>query len=658
MPREARAPELPGVQVPLPLRPWLPPAWRAAVAGRCIELAIPAVVRRRVKRPAPIPPSEWSVRYRRMPGADAHPGAYRPEFARYAARVMDTWAQPWVREVWFCGVDQAGKTNTMLSCLGWSIEHAPGNVFYQMPDEASSDRIMGKKLIPMLRGTPRLAAHLSPRADDTGLGGVTLHSGVSIIPSWAGSLTSTATFSAKYTFSDEIDKMKMVGREADPMDRIRKRTRNQRFAKHFFASTPAGGWIHAGTRACVQVWEAAARCPGCGVLVVMDLDHLVLPEGATVDRLKADPGAVEYACNACGVLWTEADRAEAYARGGWVCVKGQAERRPTDVGFVQGALPLPDVPMAAIASTLVRARGGDLSARRDLAHGIQAIDYTEELADRAEDQILQLRDDRPEGLVPATPIACITAVADMQKRGFWFSIRAWGFGLEAESWLLKSGFVDSWEALRQLFYQSAFHDVHGTEYVVTLRGIDSGGGVSEPWADLSRTAEAYLFAAANPGLVLFKGMRTMANPYRVSHQDRVPGTNRPLPKGVPLYLLNTKHYKDRLAAKLLVAPADPGAWHLHSGYSAEQQALLARDPGAQITHNLGDLARQLCVEGRDDRGWWVNPKNRPNHLWDCATMELALVDLAQVKHWKPTAAPVAAPPAAASAPRPRRPTLW
>lgn len=623
----------------LPVPGWLPPAWREAVAGRTVALRIPEAVRRRFRRPARIPPSEWSVRHRRMPAADAHPGAYREEFARYASQVMDTWAQPHVREVWYCGVDQASKTNTMLSCLGWSRVYAPGNVFYQMPDEASSDKIMGKKLIPLFRGTPSLAHYLSARADDTGLAGITFADGVGVIPSWAGSLTSTATFSARYTFSDEIDKMKLVGREADPMDRIKKRTRTNRLhAKHFFASTPAGAWIHKGTLACVQVWEAAARCPHCRELVVMDEEHLSIPQDATPETLAAagPESGVEYACNACGVLWDEEARARAYEKGGWVCVKGAHERKPATVGFHLSAFPLPDVPLVQIAQTILKAKAGDLSARRDLAHGIKAVDYEEALADRKEDQVLLLRDDRPEGLVPSVPIAAITAVADLQKRGFWYSIRAWGYGLELESWLLKAGYVDSWEALRKLFYESEYPDVQGGKHVVTLRGMDSGGGESEQWADLSRTAEAYLFAAANPGVVLFKGVRSMSSAHRLTKLDRLPGTNKPLPQGVPLYTLNSKHYKDRLAAKLLVAPSDPGAWHLHSGYPAEHLELLARDPGAKVEHNLGELARQLCVEGKDEKGgFWVNLKKRANHLWDCAYYELALVDIAQVKLWKP-----------------------
>lgn len=615
-----RQTDLPGLEGGrrLPLRPWLPPAWRRAAAGQVVELRIPDTVRRRCKKPKRIPPSQWNVRHRRMPAADAHPGAYRPEFARYAAKVMDTWAQPWVREVWFCGVDQSGKTNTMLGCLGWSIDQAPGNVFYQMPNKEASDKIMGKKLNPMLTGSPRLAVHVSPRADDTGLSGTTLTNGVAIIPSHSGSVASTATFSAKYTFSDEVDKMEMVGREADPITRIRKRVRTQRFGKNFFASTPAGKWIHKGTMACVQVWAAAARCPGCGELVVMDEDHVILPEGATVDTIKADPESVEYACNACGLLWSEADRARAYERGDWVCIKGQGESKPADVGFLLSAFPLPDVPLADIAQVIVRARAGDLSARRDLAHGIKAEDFQDVAADRKEDQILRLCDDRPAGQVhPESDV--LTASFDTQDRGFWYTIRGWRFGEDLKSWLVKAGYLPSahpsdFSGPDQLL-EATYHDAARQGYRIAYAIIDTQG---------HRTAEVYQWCKRSGVLAARGAQGRKVQPVTVSKQEHYPGSNRAIPGGLLLYHLDTHFHKDVLANKLQIDPSDPGAWVLHCGYSALQLLLLQKSPGLAMASGLEEYARHCCAELRDERSLWVNPQGKPEHLWDCEQQQIAL----------------------------------
>lgn len=54
----------------LPLRPWMPKQWRQAVSGQRISLVIPDPVKRRCKKPAPLTPSELSIKHRRMPTAD------------------------------------------------------------------------------------------------------------------------------------------------------------------------------------------------------------------------------------------------------------------------------------------------------------------------------------------------------------------------------------------------------------------------------------------------------------------------------------------------------------------------------------------------------------------------------------------------------------
>lgn len=604
-----------------PLRPWMPPSWRRAVAGQQVQQTIPAAVRRRCHRPRFVPPSEWSVQDRRMPAADSHPGAYRLEFARFAAKVMDTWAQPWVREVWFCGVDQAGKTNAMLSCIGWSIRHAPGNIFYQMPDEASSDKIMGKKLIPMLRETPSLAAYLSPRADDTGLGGVSLSNGVSIIPAWSGSATSTATFSAVYSFTDELDKARMVGKEASPVERIRKRGRNKRFSKNFFSSTPAGAYIYSGTMACVQIWIAAGRCPCCRDLIIMDEEHVVIPDGASVDSIKADPACIEYACNGCGAAWTETDRAWAYEHGDWVCIKGADIARPVDVGFIESAFPLPDVSLAHIAQTILRARGGDMSAKRDLAHGIKAIDYKEEHKDRKEDAILRLCDDRPAGLVPSDA-DILTIHIDTQDRGEWYTIRAWRFGEDQKSWLIKAGYVaasraDDFAPLDRLIFDSEYRDAAGHSHRIGYGIIDSQG---------HRTAEVYAWCKRT-GIFASRGaQKRKSQPVTVGKQDFYPGTNKPIPGGLNLYHLDTHFHKDMLANKLLIDPSDDGAWVLHSGYNLMQLMLQGKQPGITIANGLEEYAKQMCAEYRDEKGLWQCPDGKANHLWDCESMAMALAN--------------------------------
>jgi len=616
-------------KAPQQLPIWLPRSWRTAASGQLVQLHIPRPVRRRCTKAKKMTPSELSVKFRRMPAAEANPGAYRIEFAKHAPKVMDTWAQPWVREVCFCGVDQASKTNTMLSCIFWVRDQAPGNIFYQMPDETSSDNIMRRKLIPMLKESERVSKHLSARADDTALGLVTFSDGMAIQPSYSGSTTSTATFAARYTFSDEVDKMKMVGKEADPITRIKKRTRTkQRIAKNFFCSTPAGKYIYKMTMACVQVWTGAARCPDCDELIVMDVDHVSIPEGATVESIKSDPTCIEYSC-ACGSCWDEEKRGQAYT-GEWVCIKGADIARPVDVGFLLPAFPLPDVPLVDIAIAILKAKQGDVSAQRDLAHGIKAIDYELPKAVASHEAVLALCDDRPRDLVP-TGTAALALQVDTQQEGFYYELAAIAYGDAGTSHLISKGYLLNFADLLTLSGRT-WTDVDKKEYRIQSALIDSGGTRKAGMPPKhSRTKEVYEFCKANPMFIPVKGTGRKDTPVKYTTLDRWPGTNKPIPGGLILVVMDVHYFKDELARRLAISIDDPGAFVLYSGYT-QGQLEQQKNSGILPANELEDYAKHLCSEYRDELLVWHHDKNAGrNDYADCATYRMFHIELLKMQ---------------------------
>ncbi|HAS53754.1 MAG TPA: hypothetical protein DCS42_06285, partial [Nitrospiraceae bacterium] len=374
---------------------------------------------------------------------------------------------------------------------------------------------------------------------------------------------------------------------------------------------------------CDVAYQYHVACPDCGVEQVMTFENFKWPEqrGLLPGTSVADPAAIRrlksawYECPLCKGRWNDYKRDKAVLANmetGWQPNK-QVEF-PQSIYVHYPSWLSPYMSLSEVAARWLEAQDDDEKLQK-WYNLIAGATYTYHKKERPYHQILALRDDRPEGLVPSVPISAITCVADMQKRGFWYKITAWGYGLEQESWTLKAGFVDSWESLRLIMFESQFQDVHGNQYIVTLRGMDSGGGEGEDHQDLSRTAEAYLFAAANPGVVLFKGRQRMARQYNVTDLDRIPGTNKPLPGSAKLYTIHTTFFKDKLAGKLQVSPSDPGAWHLHKDIDE-------------------DFAKQMCVEFKNNQGYYECPKGKDNHYWDCSQMELALVEIAQVKIWQ------------------------
>ena len=72
--------------------------------------------------------------------------------------------------------------------------------------------------------------------------------------------------------------------------------------------------------------------------------------------------------------------------------------------------------------------------------------WEEIFEERNEDAILALCDDRPRGMVPGfdleqktSRVATLLATVDTQLHYFRYVIRAWGYGENAETWLVQEG---------------------------------------------------------------------------------------------------------------------------------------------------------------------------------------------------------------------------
>lgn len=598
---------------PTILPSWLPSEIQAALDGQPYSFELPRPVKLRLRQPHKILVSEWAAKYR-MVADGAHAGPWRHDFAPHTVQIMDTFGLPWVREVWFCGVEQSGKTNTMLNCLGWAVDCDPGNIFYLMPTEETSRKVTGGKLQPLLSQSPRLQRYLSSRKDDIGLNLMRLLHGISIFPAHANSASSMASWAAKHCFGDEVDKYPpQAGQEASPIELIRKRNRTYKGRyKRFFASTPAGAFIYRGVYGsetepgCAQVWQMHLRCPHCQELIRADSDHLLTD------------GEPRYACNSCGVEWDESDRERAIRGGQWVCVKGADLTRPTTVGFHHRAWECLDITLVEIAHAYRLAKTGSRADKVAWANGYEAIDYVEETASRSEEHILRLVDLAiPRGIAPRNPCLLMLHV-DTQRHGFFYQVWAYGWGRDLESWRIDHGFVEHFSHLVDIAAKP-WTDADGVEYKIGAAFIDSGGGTNPHQPKHSRTAEVYEFCRKNPLFKPLKGRRDMAQPWNATRIDYYPsrdGKKIPIPGGITLYTVNVTYFKNELATKLQIEPGDPGAFHLHA------------DMG-------DDYAKQMCAEYQDERGYWLCPRGRANHHWDISVYGLAAAAIMQVRNRQP-----------------------
>jgi phage terminase large subunit GpA-like protein len=558
-------------------------------------------------------PSEWAERYRTVP-IGAHRGPWRNDISPHLVKIMDTWALTHVREVTICKAPQCGGTEAALNCMCYAMDRDPSTMMLIMPSEAIAKKVNADRIIPTIVNSPRLQTLISPNPDDMAKMRIKLQNGTLLYMAWANSATALSSFPIKYLFFDETDKYPpYVGEETDPITLGEKRTTTFPFThKIFKVSTPTteSGPIWKAYQSADCQYKYHVMCPDCGKTHIMNLEDLKWPQELSPEEIMRD-NLAWYECPFCKSRWNDIQKRKAVRLGKWQREKGKGIEKPRSVAFHLPAWISPDISLSEIAATLILSQHSKQKLI-DLFNGYLAEPYIDKTVERQEDSILALRDDRPRGLVPHD-VACLTCAVDTQARGFYYEIRAWGYGFEMESWQVREGFVEDFSTLAKIIFDDKYTDSAGNEYKIVLTLIDSGGGEGD--FGITRTAQVYDFCRRFRNVIPIKGQQRMSQPYKIAHLDTYPGTNKPIPGGLKLYHINVTHYKDYLASKLMIAPTDPGAWHLHS----------------EATF---DYARQMTAEYKDEKGLWRCPKNRPNHFWDISVYNLAAADIIGVKYIK------------------------
>lgn len=549
------------------------------------------VFRRRKK----LPPSQWAEK-NIVVTSGPRPGPWQNRVTPYLVEIMDTWALPWVRKVVLCAAPQTAKSSAQYNCMAYAAKRQPGPGLVVMSDEAAVKRIYKRRIKPLFDKSPNLAKMKTENALDFSAAGITLNTGMTIDLAWAHSASALASLPIQYVFLDETDKYPpFIRGEADPISLAEVRTRTFKFTyKIFTASSPTieAGFIWQELNNCREVRDLHVPCPKCGTYQMMAMEHIKRPKG------EWDPGRIEdrrlawYECPICRAKWDDHDRDRAVQSKMWVA--REKVEKPSSVGFHLPAWYSPFVSLSECMAEFIRGQT-DKGKLRHFQNSIEAKPWVDYSVDRREDQILALRDERKRGVVPSE-ISCLTASADVQEVGFWYEIRAWGWGPELESWQIAEGFLETWGALREVLTQR-YKDVAGNEHVIRLALIDSG----------HKTAEVYQFCHSLPGAFPTKGQQRMSRPWSATRLETLPD-GRSIRNGLLLYNLNTTFFKDQLAGKLEISPADPGAWHLNSDSSPS-------------------YAQQMCAEFRDERGIWQCPSHKANHLWDCGVGNLAAADV-------------------------------
>lgn len=552
--------------------------------------------------------TEWADTFRVLPRkSSSEPGKYRSQRTPYVREIGDCLSpiDP-VQEICVMKCTQVGLTELANNFLGYVVDMNPGPFMFVLPTVELAKDHSKQKLAPTIEETPRLKGKIKEsRSRDSGNtiqtkefpGGILFLSG-------SNSPASLRAKSIRFLVLDDIDGYPPdVGGEGDPVDLAKKRTDSFSSRKKILEiSTPT----EKGNSRIEKSFEESDQrfyhvpCPFCGEMQPLEWGGRDAKHGIKFKR--DDQGfLIEtwYQCRSCHEGIDEYHKTKMLELGQWIPTYPDRRKR----GYHLSALysPIGWVSWKQTVQEFLDAQK-DKEALKVWTNTRLALTFEEYHPERDFETLKTLLDGRPKGLVPSEGVLAMTAGVDVQDDGFWYVIRAWGANLE--SWLIREGFVETWEALELVLWGSNYQDILENQYIVNLTFIDSAG---------HRTAEVYDFCRAYKFSRPIRGIQRMAAPWKITKIDTYPN-GKAIPGGVSLINVNTTYFKDLLSSKLQISPADPGAFHLHSEVS-------------------GDYLGQMCAEYRDDKGVWQVHSSRPNHLWDCEIYALCAADFMQLKFW-------------------------
>jgi phage terminase large subunit GpA-like protein len=566
--------------------------------------------------------SKWAEQ-NRVVTMSSLPGPWKNSVTPYLAGIMDAAGLSHVRIVTICKAPQTGVSEAAHNFVGHQIDRDPGPVMYIYPDEQTARENSRDRILPMIKSSAKLRTYLRKSEDDAATMRINLEH-MPIYLAWASSAARLGNKPIKDAIADEKDKYPMTAgkREASPTALIAKRLITYKNISTLWnISTPTfeDGPITVDFNEAQVRFDFWVVCPGCGERILMDFDQIRWPEDER-DPKKIEAGELAwYECQACEEKWSDAKRDMAVRMGQWqdrasglelfACLE---KYKTKDIAFHVPSWLSHFVSLSTIAAAFIKTLkkyypGTWRISQRDFFNQHKATFYTEITAETSIDRLMELNDDRPRGLVPGGGVAAaLLATVDTQDNGFWYRIRAWGWGETAESWGVIEGFVMTFEALERILWENTYKDANGKQYTVHFALIDAMG---------HRTKEVYEWCKKHPGKILpLQGVDRQNAPVTYSNLTNYPGTKKSIPGGITLVRVKSNYYKDSLASRLEVSPNDPGAYHMHKDTTIE-------------------WTRMLTSEYVTEKGSWECRPGWDNHGWDLEYYQVALHDICEIAQW-------------------------
>jgi phage terminase large subunit GpA-like protein len=556
--------------------------------------------------------SSWADNHRILSSiSSAEPGPWRTDRTPYLKEIMDCLSpsHPCEKVVFMKGA-QIGGTECGNNWMGFVIHHAPGPMLIVNPTVETAKRTSKMRIDPAIENCPALKEKVNdPRSRDSGNtilmkefpGGVLVMTG-------ANSAVGLRSMPIRYLFLDEVDGYPDdAAGEGDPVNLAIQRTATFSNRKIFMISTPT---IKNFSRIETAFLEGDQRyyfvpCPDCGEFQNLKWAQIKWPKGK--------PESAYYACEKCGSVWEDYQKAEILKNGKWVATNPNTNNKTISFHL----------------SSLYSPHGwtsfGDIAQEFCEVHKdpprLQVWTNTK-LAETWEDMAGEVID--PTGLMKRREnfgtrlfknIAIITAGVDVQDNRLEIEIVGWG--RDEESWSLDYQVIYGdpstphlWNDLDKILETTFEHQRELPNFPIAAVCIDSGGHYTDHvinYCDARRHKKVFAIKGSSAG----SGVPIW--PPRASQNKRLKK---------PVYVIGVNDAKETLMQRLRIAEEGAGYWHFPIERDAEWFA--------QLT---SEIVRTKYVKGRPVREWTPRREGAKTEALDCRVYAFAALR-GLVRNWK------------------------
>lgn len=565
---------------------------------------------RRVIKQVLVPPeqisvSEWAERYRVLDGSSNITGRWSNSITPYLVGIMDTFLDPWVREIYFCKATQVGGTEALINLLGYILMMVPAPTMIVYPTKDLAKDISNGKLKPAFRLIPEIKKNfLEKRSKEVLL----KFKRMSIYLRSAETPAQLASVAIKYLFFDEIDKMGGASqKEASPYNLAKERTKTYSSQSKIYAcSTPTlkTNYIWRLHENCDEVRHYFVPCPHCGEMIELKWKQIIFDkdEKHELSPYERSQSAV-YVCQECGCIINNSDKPRMLQKGEWRAVKKRGNGKPKTVGFWINSLYSVFVTWELIAEEFLKSKD-DPDEFQNFINSWLAEAWEDTKLKTSKDLVLERQTDLEQFVIPEWT-KLLTGGIDVQENCLYWTLRAWGNFSTSQN--VAHGQAFSFREVERIM-NLKYKTTDGTEMIVNLALIDSG----------DQTDDVYDFYTDNSDWVMpCKGAsKPMQSHYKRSKINKSDSKAY----GMDFVLVDGEKYKDMIAARMHRKNGE-GSWMVYKGCDLEYAEQVTAEH--KVSVKMGNGKKKLA--------WVPKATHADNHYLDAEVYAYAAADMLGVR---------------------------